>query len=272
MTQQSSADLLEPLMAIVRGAGTLILDSYRAGPELLSSKGDDSPLTVADLTAHRHILAALTSLSPRLPVLSEESAAVAVVQRRAWRRYWLVDPLDGTKEFLARNGEFTVNVALIEDHMPVLGVVGVPAHDRIYAGLSGVGAWRMDGGSPRSPITVRVPAACPLRVVGSRSHRGRSLDALLARVGRHELLAVGSALKFCLVAEGAADFYPRLGPTYEWDTAAGHAVVVAAGGTVLAADGAPLLYNTKSDLLNPPFMAYADATRPWLELMGRSGA
>ena len=177
------------------------------------------------------------------------------------------DPLDGTREFLSRNGEFTVNIALVEGHAPSLGVVHVPVTDTSYRGLPGTGAWRQRGGAEPEPIHVAERTGAPLRVAGSRSHRGDSLDAFLARVGPHELLPLGSALKFCLIAEGGADVYPRLSPTSEWDTAAAHAVVTAAGGTVCRLDGAPLEYNTREALLNPSFVAFGPRDRDWLAML-----
>jgi 3'(2'), 5'-bisphosphate nucleotidase len=209
----------------------------------------------------------LAELTPAIPVLSEEAAHTPFAERSRWPRYWLVDPLDGTREFLSRNGQFTVNIALIEGHAPVLGVVHVPVSDSSYLGWPGTGAWRQRAAAAAEAIRVAAQAAAPLRVVGSRSHRGDSLDAFLARVGAHQLLAIGSSLKFCLVAEGSADLYPRLGPTSEWDTAAAHAVVTAAGGTVSRLDGTPLQYNTRAELLNPYFVAYGPKDRDWLALL-----
>ena len=221
----------------------------------------------------RLIMERLRELTPEVPVLSEESAPGSYATRTQWRRYWLVDPLDGTREFLSRNGEFTVNIALIEGHAPVLGVVHVPVTGATYCGLPGAGAWRERVASAPQPIRVAAHSAAPLRVVGSRSHRGDSLDSFLARVGPHELLAIGSSLKLCLVAEGAADVYPRLGPTSEWDTAAAHAVLLAAGGAVSTLDGSPLEYNTRESLLNPFFVAFGPRDHDWLALLrgGRSG-
>ncbi len=259
--------LLERSTLIARAAGREILEVY-AGAELASSvKADDSPLTAADLRAHRLILQQLDELTPGVPVLSEESAQAPYAVRRGWQRYWLVDPLDGTREFLARNGEFTVNIALIEDHRPVLGIVHVPVSDTTYLGLPGAGAWRQTRAEPAAAIRVAARSATPVRIVGSRSHRGDSLDAFLGRVGPHALVAIGSSLKFCLVAEGAADVYPRLGPTSEWDTAAAHAVLLAAGGAVRRLDGAPLEYNTREALLNPFFVASGPEDRDWLALL-----
>ena len=248
-------------------AGREILEVYAVGGVAPTLKRDDSPLTVADLRAHRLIVQRLGELTPEVPVLSEEGADVAFAVRAQWHRYWLIDPLDGTREFLSRNGEFTVNIALIEAHAPALGVVHVPVTDTTYSGLPGAGAWRERSGAPAAEIRVATRSATPLRVVGSRSHRGDSLDAFLARIGPHELVAIGSSLKFCLVAEGAADVYPRLGPTSEWDTAAAHAVLVAAGGAVCALDGSALAYNTRESLLNPFFLAFGPGDRDWLTLL-----
>jgi 3'(2'), 5'-bisphosphate nucleotidase len=264
----SDVALLDAVVAIARAAGREILEVYAAEDLVTTAKADASPLTEADLRAHSLILEQLQQLSPALPVLSEEAAATAYAERARWQRYWLVDPLDGTKEFLSRNGQFTVNIALIDGHTPVLGVVHVPVSDISYRGLPGSGAWRQQAAAAAEPIRVAACAASPLRVVGSRSHRGDSLDGFLARVQPFELRAVGSSLKFCLVAEGSADVYPRLGPTSEWDTAAAHAVVSGAGGQVLRLDGSALEYNTRAELLNPSFVAFGPRDRDWLALLG----
>jgi 3'(2'), 5'-bisphosphate nucleotidase len=259
------AALLPQVLGAVAAAGTAILEVYTSAHGV-EYKADDSPLTRADRAAHDILATRLAAISPQLPVLSEEhEAGHAQVVRGHWREYWLVDPLDGTKEFISRNGEFTVNVALVRDHRPVLGVVAAPALGLTYYAAQGVGAFRRaDGGLPEV-IRVR-PAVDPLVVVGSRSHRGDSLDGVLAKLGAHELRPMGSALKFCLVAEGAADFYPRLGPTSEWDTAAAQAVLEVAGGAVTTLDGQPLRYNERDTLLNPHFVAYGDRGRRWSEL------
>jgi 3'(2'), 5'-bisphosphate nucleotidase len=262
------ARLLEHSTQIARAAGREILEVYAAGTLTSTAKADDSPLTAADLRSHRLITQQLAELTPGIPVLSEEEAAHAPsATRREWPRYWLVDPLDGTREFLARNGEFTVNIALIERHAPVLGVVHVPVTAITYSGVPGARAWRQNADEPAVAIRVAAQSATPVRIVGSRSHRGDSLDTFLARVGPHALVAIGSSLKFCLVAEGAADVYPRLGPTSEWDTAAAHAVLLAAGGAVRTLDGAPLEYNTRETLLNPFFVASGPEDRDWLALL-----
>lgn len=258
--------LLEPVLAISRAAGAEILAVYHAD-FTVETKDDRSPLTAADRASHELIARELTRLAPGIPVWSEESATVPFAERRAWPRFWLVDPLDGTREFIKRNGEFTVNIALVDGHAPVLGVVHVPALDRDYYGSPGIGAWRRDAGGNARPISVCRPAHHPVRVVGSRSHRGSSLDAFLARLGPHELVGMGSSLKFCLVAEGAADVYPRLGPTSEWDTAAAQAVVEAAGGRVVDRAGNALSYNARDDVLNPDFLVFGDADRDWAALL-----
>jgi 3'(2'), 5'-bisphosphate nucleotidase len=260
-------DLLARVADIAREAGREILEVYASGAVAATVKADQSPLTAADLRAHRLIVERLAALAPALPVLSEEAAHTPFAERSLWPRYWLVDPLDGTKEFLSRNGQFTVNIALIEAHAPVFGVVHVPVAETSYLGWPGQGAWRQRAGQAPEAIRVAPQTAVPMRVVGSRSHLGDSLNTFLARVGAHELLAIGSSLKFCRVAEGSADVYPRLGPTSEWDTAAAHAVVTAAGGTVSCLDGSPLQYNTRAELLNPYFVAFGPKDRDWLALL-----
>jgi 3'(2'), 5'-bisphosphate nucleotidase len=252
MTLDRSA-LLEPVIGIALDAGRAILDVYESD-FAVELKDDRSPLTKADRAAHTVIVEGLARLNPKLPVLSEESAQSEIVNRRQWERFWLVDPLDGTKEFIKRNGEFTVNIALIDGHEAVLGVVFAPVLDTVYAGATGHGAFRQ-AGATRTPIGVRHPAAEPLRVVGSRSHASPELAAFLATLGPHELKPMGSSLKICLVAEGEADLYPRLGPTSEWDTAAAQAVLISAGGSMINLEGQPLTYNARESLLNPHFLA-----------------
>jgi 3'(2'), 5'-bisphosphate nucleotidase len=266
VTPQTLQPLIAPVLALARAAGAEIMARY-AGNYTVELKGDDSPLTDADLAAQRVIAAGLAALTPLWPLLGEESAATEVAERRAWRTLWVVDPLDGTREFLKHNGEFTVNIALVHAHEPVLGVVYAPAIGLAYVGARGLGAWRQQGDGPATPLAPARRAAAVPRVLGSRSHRGSSLDALLVRLGEHELVAVGSALKFGWLAEGRADFYPRLSPTSEWDTAAGQAVLEAAGCRVVGLDGTPLRYNARDSLLNPSFLCWADDTRDWLALV-----
>jgi 3'(2'), 5'-bisphosphate nucleotidase len=259
-------DLIEPVRAIARRAGRQILDIYESN-YTVKQKDDQSPLTDADLAAHQTIVEALAKLTPAWPILSEESSHIPFSERSGWRQYWLVDPLDGTREFINRNGEFTVNIALIQGHDAVLGVVHVPVQDTDYYGEISTGAFVQRPGQAPQSIRVRPLTSGPVRVVGSRSHRGNSLDNYLAHLGEHELVSMGSSLKLCLVAEGKADVYPRLGPTSEWDTAAAHAVVTSAGGQVVNIDGSPLRYNTKEAYLNPFFIAYGDPQRDWLSYL-----
>ena len=263
--------LEETLVAIARRAGDEILRIYRTDFDV-SAKGDDSPLTLADLNAHRCIVEALSKLTPDVPILSEESDPAAFAVRQRWQRYWLVDPLDGTREFVGRNGEFTVNIALIERHSAVLGVVGVPARDVIYAGDVAARRATLHTAAGLTRLRTRpMRRDATLVVVASRSHGGERLETFVA--GLRNTFAgvkrtpVGSSLKLCIVAEGKADLYPRLGPTSEWDIAAAQAVLEAAGGAVRTFDGAPLVYNTKDSLLNPAFYAVGDPAFPWSEFL-----
>lgn len=249
------------ITAIAKAAGAAILDIYRQDFDVFT-KEDSSPLTEADMASHNIIVKALLQLTPEIPVLSEESAAIPFDTRSSWNSYWLIDPLDGTKEFVNKNGEFTVNIALIENHRPVLGVVYLPVKETTYFGVVGEGA-HVERDGRTSAISVSSTAQSPLRVVGSRSHAGDSLKQFLAEIGDHELLSMGSSLKLCLVAEGKADIYPRIGPTSEWDTAAAQAVVEAAGGKVTETSGKPLMYNRKESLLNPYFLVFGDSSREW---------
>jgi 3'(2'), 5'-bisphosphate nucleotidase len=257
--------LLLEVTALARDAGRAILEVY-ASSFSVQEKADSSPLTEADLRSEKLILAGLKRIAPEIPVLSEESGQVPWATRRGWSRLWVVDPLDGTKEFVQRNGEFTVNIALVDNGRPVLGIVHAPVLERDYFACEGTGAFRSDAQAAGRPIRVAKRKEGPVRVVGSRSHRGSSLDAFLGRVGAHELVEVGSSLKLCLVAEGQADVYPRLGPTCEWDTAAGQCVLEQAGGQVLKLDGEPLAYN-REDTLNPNFIGFADPDTDWLALV-----
>jgi 3'(2'), 5'-bisphosphate nucleotidase len=257
---------IEPVRQLARDAGKRILDIYATAFKI-EEKADQSPLTEADLASHQTIVDGLSRLTPDLPILSEESADIPFEERRRWTEYWLVDPLDGTKEFINRNGEFTVNIALVRGHQAVLGVVHVPVQGTDYFGWENGGAYVQYSGHDSQRIHVSAVSPSGIRVVGSRSHRGASLDHFLANLGDHELVSMGSSLKLCLVAEGKADVYPRLGPTSEWDTAAAHAIVTCAGGYVVDTAGEPLRYNTKADFLNPDFLVYGDAGRDWLRYL-----
>ncbi|HVY63212.1 MAG TPA: 3'(2'),5'-bisphosphate nucleotidase CysQ [Gammaproteobacteria bacterium] len=255
--------LLDAVAGLAREAGKAILEVY-GGEFAVTFKADRSPLTEADERAHAIIDRGLKALAPDVPVLSEEMDPKLRAERRSWRKFWLVDPLDGTKEFLKRNGEFTVNIALVEGHLSVLGVVLAPALDRLYFGALGLGAWRQDGDSLPEPIHAQRKAQNPPRVVGSRSHETGALADYLAALGPHTVTPMGSSLKICLIAEGAADLYPRLGPTSEWDTAAAQAILESAGGRMIDPAGQPLRYNSKDDLLNPHFLAFGDQWQDWL--------
>jgi 3'(2'), 5'-bisphosphate nucleotidase len=243
---------LEP---IARAAGDAILTIYRQ-PFAVEYKQDESPLTAADQGAHEVIVQALARLTPDIPALSEESDAETMQARLGWSRYWLVDPLDGTKEFVSRNGEFTVNIALIDHGSPVWGLVYAPVLDKLWYGGKGVGAWRVADGTHKAIQTRPHEAGQAWRVVGSRNHLSQETLDYLAPFGEIELVSMGSSLKFCIIAEGGAELYPRLAPTCEWDTAAAQAVLEGAGGSVTQLDGTALAYN-KSNILNPWFVARA---------------
>jgi 3'(2'), 5'-bisphosphate nucleotidase len=262
---------LDAVLAIAEDAGRCILQVYERPDFDVTAKGDGSPLTAADRLAHDLITRRLAELSPVLSVLSEESVEGEAEGRATWSRFWLVDPLDGTKEFLKRNGEFTVNIALVDGGRPVLGVVYVPVTGTAYLAESEKGAWKQHGGDRRT-ISTRPYQGGRATVVASRSHSGpaveRFLERLAAREGGYETASMGSSLKLCLVAEGAADVYPRLGPTSEWDTAAAQCVVEAAGGAVTDPEGARLRYN-KPDILNPWFLVSGDPSYDWRAFLDR---
>ena len=244
--------LLPKVLAIVEQAGAVILQHYTDGTTV-SRKADSSPVTTADEAGEAVILAGLRALTPEVPIVAEEAVAKGEVPEVGAGEFWLVDPLDGTKEFISRNGEFTVNVGLIRDRVPVLGVVLAPARGLAWWGAAGEGASRREDGKV-SAIQVRRRPAQGAVAVASRSHRDAETDAWLAAEGISDTVSAGSSLKFCLVAEGKADVYPRFGPTMEWDTAAGDAVLRAAGGSVITTDGEPFRY-VKPSFRNPGFIA-----------------
>lgn len=241
--------MLDKICQLAREAGAAIMQVYDGQKPLeATQKSDDSPVTAADIAAHTIILQGLQTLTPDIPVLSEEDPQ-SWETRQNWGRYWLVDPLDGTKEFLKRNGEFTVNIALIEKGKAVLGVVYAPVLNVMYSAAEGK-AWKEENGV-RNQIHVR--DARPPLVVISRSHGDDELKEYLHQLGEHQTTSIGSSLKFCLVAEGQAQLYPRFGPTNIWDTAAGHAVAAAAGAHVHDWQGKPLDYTPRESFLNPGF-------------------
>ena len=245
--------LLEDVAQIARGAGAQVMEIYAGTIEVLH-KRDASPVTLADERAEAFITPRLQALSPDVAVVAEEAVAAGGVSQ-VGAAFWLVDPLDGTREFISRNGEFTVNIALVEHGQPVLGVVYAPALDLLCAGGPGLGSWMEQGGQRRAIRCRRAPAE-GLRVVASRSHGDdTALEAFLAGRSVAASVSVGSSLKLCLVAQGEADVYPRLGRTMEWDIAAGHAVVAGAGGAVERLDGGALTYG-KPGFDNPHFAAW----------------
>ncbi len=259
-----SPSVREDVIALARDAASAILGIYDS-EFAVQHKDDDSPLTAADLAAHRCIVDGLARITPNIPVLSEESAhEVPTEMRRQWRRLWLVDPLDGTREFVKRNGEFTVNIALIDDGVAVFGVVQAPVTGELWHGGDGLGAFRREGDRDTT-LRVRAPATGPLHVAASRSHRDTRTQAFIGRMGETQPLGLGSSLKFCKLAEGTLDVYPRFGPTSEWDTAAGQCVLEGAGGAVLDPQGRPFRYNQRERILNGDFIALGDVSLPWRE-------
>ncbi|MBI6951034.1 MULTISPECIES: 3'(2'),5'-bisphosphate nucleotidase CysQ [unclassified Pseudomonas] len=252
--------LMQDVAQLALLAGEATLPFWRADVAV-SNKADDSPVTAADLAAHRVIADGLQALAPQIPVLSEEDCDIPLATRAGWQRWWLVDPLDGTKEFIAGSEEFTVNIALIENGEVVFGVVAMPTNGRCYFGGCEFGAWRAERNEEAQTIQVRnaPPAQERFTVVASRRHSSPEQEALLAglgsAVGELELANIGSSLKFCLLAEGSADCYPRLAPTSQWDTAAAQGVLEGAGGEVIGLDGLPFRYPPRESLLNPFFLA-----------------
>ncbi len=253
-------DMMQPQPILLDDIGRLAVEAGRAILEIyhtdfaVDHKADKSPLTLADMRSHRIIADGLQTAYPDIPVLSEEGKSISYEVRKDWDRFWLVDPLDGTKEFIQRNDDFTVNIALICNHVPVMGVVYVPARDDLYLADVQQGCFRKFRGiKTQLKIPLQMPEMA-LRIVQSRSHPSDELEAFIQRLPALQSIPRGSSLKFCAVASGEADLYPRLGPTWEWDTAAGHAVVLAAGGVVVDLDGNPVCYN-KETLLNGPFLA-----------------
>ena len=257
--------LLDEVTAIAEEAGQAIMSIY-ARDFSIEEKADKSPLTEADQAAHDLISKRLAPLLGGVPILSEEDVD-GFPGPDADGRYWLVDPLDGTKEFIKKNGEFTVNIALIEHGRPRLGVVHAPDLNRTYVGWPGEGAWRQDAEGVRA-ITVAEKRDGPWRVVGSRSHASPKMADWLEALGEHEMVPMGSSLKLCLVAEGEADVYPRLGPTSLWDTGAAQAVVEAAGGKVLDPQGQTLDYSNTDQVLNPHFLVHGRRITNWPKIAG----
>lgn len=259
--------LIEQVIGIARQTGQAIMAIYQTDFKQYQ-KQDTSPVTEADVAAHNIIVNGLTVIS-NLPILSEESIPSTIdwQQRKYWQTYWLIDPLDGTKEFINKNGEFTVNIALIKNGKPVLGIVYCPAIDCLYYGADGSGAYKVDakGISQKLRVSDEPKIDEPWKIVGSRRHGADALAVFTANFDKVDIVSMGSSLKFCLVAEGKAHLYPRLGLTCEWDTAAAQAVVENAGGQVLKSDLTPLMYGKKEDLLNPYFVVCGKLSDKWVD-------
>lgn len=250
--------LLPQIVSLADKAGHAIMEIYADSAGVVVTKADDSPLTQADLISDRIIRTGLSDLGLNFPLLSEELEQAPYVERQSWQHFWLIDPLDGTKEFIQRNGEFTVNIALVENGVPILGVVYAPALDVSYYGALGVGSFvrRSDGRAETIEVKPYTEDE-PLKVVLSRSHTDDRTRKFLDTLGGHECTSMGSSLKICLVAEGKAHLYPRLGPTMEWDTAAAQAVLSFAGGRIQDREGRQLKYN-KPDLRNVEFFVHCE--------------
>ena len=261
--------LLEPTIQLAKQAGIEILKIYQNPAIAIKTKSDKSPVTAADLIAHEIITHGLKQLTPELPILSEESAAIAFAERKTWKCYWLIDPLDGTKEFIDHLDDFTVNIALIENHQPILGIVYAPALALCYFACTDHGAFKQTAEQPAAAIKVTSHQNETTRIAASRRHGTQELQAFLQKLTNATVISRGSALKFALVAEGLADVYPRLTPTSEWDTAAGQCIVEQAGGAVIDVAGKPLRYNTKESLLNPAFLAVGNTKQIWLDYLHR---
>ncbi len=259
--------LKKEVLSIAQEAGEKILRIYETGFDI-ERKNDNSPLTNADMAAHKHICARLKSLTPKIPILSEESSHIPYEERRQWQQYWLVDPLDGTREFIKRNGEFSVNIALIEKNRSILGVIYIPVSGEAYTAASGIGATKIDSDGNELVINVVKTKPDNITIAGSRSHGNERLQNFITNLpDDSEVLSIGSSLKFCLVAEGKADIYPRFGPTSEWDSGAAQCIVEEAGGIVVDTGFNSLRYNTKASLLNPPFLVIADREFNWQQYL-----
>ena len=257
--------MIDKIRQIAGEAGKTIMKTY-SDPAQVESKEDNSPLTKADRAAHDCIFAALTKLTPDIPVLSEESEGISIEERMTWKRFWLVDPLDGTKEFIKKTGQFTVNIALIENGESTLGVVLAPASDLEYFGIHGKGAFKREGLSNPIKINVSEVNNNKLRIVASRDHAGPKITTMLEKLPSAELVSMGSSLKFCLIAEGQADLYPRFVPTMEWDTGAAQCILEEAGGSICTLDGYRLKY-AKRDLRNQSIIAAGHPTIDWKALI-----
>ena len=266
MAEHDLKELLDPVIQIAYQAGKVIMEVYDAGFSV-EEKSDRTPVTEADLAANKVIVSSLKELTPHLPILTEEAKPTPYSQRKKWPRYWLIDPLDGTREFIKRNGEFTVNIALIDGDESVMGVVYAPVIGVLYYAAKGQGAFKQASTNEPKAIHVREKCSGKTIVACGRSHPSEEMESFIKSLGKHEIIRVGSALKSCLVAEGKADLYARLGPTSEWDTAAAQCVVEEAGGAITNTEMQRLRYNTKDDLLNPHFFVAGDLSVNWSDFL-----
>ena len=258
--------VLEDLVDISRKAGNEILDVYKDSFEI-TLKEDLSPLTDADKRSNEVIISKLKSIYPGIPILSEEEKEVQFSARKSWEMFWLIDPLDGTKEFVKRNGEFTVNIALIKNQLPIAGVVYAPTKNIFWYGAENIGSYKLEEGSKAKRIEVNQSTDSPVKVVTSRSHPSAKLESYLKRFSEYEIVHMGSSLKICLVADGTAHVYPRLGPTMEWDSGAGHAVLKFAGGELLDTETSVELKYNKEILRNPDFICFTPKIREICEIL-----
>ncbi len=270
MQNYAMDSLLVAVKELAQLAGQAIMDIYETSQEQpIEYKGDGSPLTEADKVANNIIVQGLAQLTPDTPILSEEGTDISYTERVSWERYWLVDPLDGTREFIQRTGDFTVNIALIEKQHSVLGVVYVPVTNVCYYAARTLGAFKQQGDkSAVIHVTRELPEK--IRIVASRLHAKERLTPLLEKIPMHDIDYVGSSLKFCLIAEGKADLYPRIGLTSEWDTAAAQCIVEQAGGSVIDLYGLPLHYNVRDSLQNPYFLVIGNKQINWLSYFPRT--
>lgn len=262
MVDHDLKELLSPVIQTAYQAGKVIMEVYESGFSV-EEKSDHTPVTEADMAANNIIVKSLKELTPHLPILTEEAVPTPFSERQTWPRYWLIDPLDGTREFIKRNGEFTVNIALIDGHEPVMGVIYAPVIGVLYYAAKGQGAYKQKSLDDPKAIHVREKTTGKTIVTCGRSHPSEEIENFIMNIGEHDILRVGSALKSCLVAEGKADLYPRLGPTSEWDTAAAQCIVEEAGGAITDTKMQRLRYNTKDDLLNPHFFVAGDRSIKW---------
>ena len=266
MENHDLKELLDPVIQIAYQAGKVIMEVYDAG-FAIEEKSDHTPVTEADVAANKVIEESLKELTPHLPILTEEAKPTPYSERKKWPRYWLIDPLDGTREFIKRNGEFTVNIALIDGDESVMGVVYAPVIGVLYYAAKGQGAFKQNSTNKPQAIHVKDNCEGKITVACGRSHPTDEIKAFLSNLGDHKILRVGSALKSCMVAEGKADLYPRLGPTSEWDTAAAQCVVEEAGGAITDINMQRIRYNTKEDLLNPHFFVAGDKSIKWCDYL-----